>query len=391
MVTLLDSGRYRVQWRDRNGRKVGPQPPRTFASKPAARRFGLDREAEVRAGTDVDPTLGRMLLRDWVEQWWESRVGESRSLDTDRTTIDTYVLKAVGDGKPLGDLRLEQVDEQVVQAWVKRLERLTRADGRPRLAPATIYRHFTVLSAVLRPAVRAGRIPRDPLGDIRLPALPPADDFYWEPEEIELLRAQMPTAKDLALLELLVGTGMRWGEAVGLHLPRWVPLRRRVSVVESLVERRGFELKPPKNGKRRDLPVHDDLLLEVMAEHLRTSPPAPCGLDHGRGRSCPGLVFHAGGRPLSRHAWPRQVLDPAVKAAEVRRGTVHDLRHTYASWLALDGVSMRVVQQLLGHASIRSTERYSHLSPNTLDDPQLVASLSGRTRRARESQRESGS
>jgi site-specific recombinase XerD len=116
-----------------------------------------------------------------------------------------------------------------------------------------------------------------------------------------------------------------------------------------------------------------------MAAHLAATPPVDCGLDHGKGKRCTGLVFHTDrGRPLSRHVWPRQVLAEAVAAAEVRRGTVHDLRHTYASHLVLAGVPLRMVQELLGHASIRTTERYSHLAPNEFDDPRLLAALNQR-------------
>jgi site-specific recombinase XerD len=54
---------------------------------------------------------------------------------------------------------------------------------------------------------------------------------------------------------------------------------------------------------------------------------------------------------------------------------VHDLRHTYASWLTADGVPQRVVQQLLGHASSRTTERYQHLAPDAIDDPAILQAL----------------
>jgi site-specific recombinase XerD len=57
---------------------------------------------------------------------------------------------------------------------------------------------------------------------------------------------------------------------------------------------------------------------------------------------------------------------------------VHQLRHTYASWLVIDGVPLRVVQELLGHASVQTTERYSHLAPSAIDDPKIMASLVGR-------------
>lgn len=74
MVNQLPSGRWRVRWRDRNGRKVGPTPPQTFAKEKIARTYGLDREAAVRRGETYDPDPGELLLKTWVADWLENRV-----------------------------------------------------------------------------------------------------------------------------------------------------------------------------------------------------------------------------------------------------------------------------------------------------------------------------
>lgn len=382
-VVQLPSGRWRVQWRDAAGRQVSPDPPQSFPTKSMARQFGLDREAEVRRGDAPDPNAGRMLLRDWADEWLANRVGEARTLQKVKGHVERYVKKGVGEGRALGDLRLDQVDEMALQSWVKRLQ----AAG---LAPATVLSVWTTGRSLMRAAVRARKVPHDPTAGVRLPTLPPPDDFYWEREEIDALRAVLTDPRDRALFEVLVCTGVRWGEAAGLHLPRWMPLRRRLSVVEVLVEQQGYQLKAyPKGKHRRELPAVAPELIDAMAAHLAVNPPIPCGLDHGK-HKCPGLVFHDGKGPLSRFGWPRDVLEPAIAAAGVRRGTAHDLRHTYASWLVIDGVPLRVVQSLLGHASIRTTERYSHLAPATLDDPRLLASLRGETAAEREPDREPG-
>lgn len=379
----LKSGRYGVQWRNAAGHRVSAG--RSFPTETMARNYGLDREAEVRRGEERDPNAGRILLKDWILEWSEGRVAEPRTLKKIKGHLDKYVLAGVGGVGPLGDMRIQQVDEMVLQAWVKRLQA-------QELAPSTVTGIYVSLASVMRSAVRARRLLDDPTSNVTLPTIPPPDDFYWERDEIDQLRPQLTDVQDLALFELLLGTGVRWGEAVGLHLPRWQPLRRRLSVVEVLSEDKGFALKQYTKGKRRrEIPAVAPELLEAMAAHLAVNKPIDCGLDHGKRKKCPGLVFHVDGKPLSRHVWPRTVLEPAIVAAKVRRGTVHDLRHTYASWLVLDGVPLRVVQELLGHGSIRTTERYSHLAETTLDDPRLLASLTGKTARIRESERESGS
>lgn len=391
-VTELPSGRFRVQWRDATGRMRSPG--KSFPTDAMARTYGLDKETDVRRGEDRDPNAGRILLKDWITEWSEGRVAEPRTLSKVKGHLDKYVLAEVGGVGALGDMRLEQVDEMALQNWVKRLQ----AEG---LAPSTVGGIFVSLATVLRAAVRLDRIRRDPTSDVVLPTVPPPSDFYWERDEIDAIRGQLEDVQDQALFEVLIGTGVRWGEAVGLHLPRWQPLRRRMSVVEVMSEDKGFVLKQyPKGKRRRELPAVAPELLDAMAEHLAVNAPVDCGLHVNRKTKkrerCPGLVFHtAAGQPLSRWVWPRTVLEYAIASAAVkrapangkpklvdvpvRRGTVHDLRHTYASWLVLDGVPLRVVQELLGHASVRTTERYSHLAPTTLDDARLIASLTGRT------------
>ena len=65
-------------------------------------------------------------------------------------------------------------------------------------------------------------------------------------------------------------------------------------------------------------------------------------------------------RPLDAHLMLRRHWQPALKRAHLEPGTVHDLRHTYASWLRQAGVDLEVVQRLLGHATILTTQRYTH-------------------------------
>lgn len=369
-VTQLPSGWYRVRWRDAMGRRHSPGF--SFPTKSAARKYGQDREAEVRRGEHQDPKAGRILLRDFADTWLAGYVAEPRTVSKVRSHIELYLKKPVGGVAPLGDLRLDALTELQIQTWVKRLTELNRS-------PATVAGYHRTLCTILNAAVREKQLRVNPAERITLPTVPPPTDFYWERGEVDAIRAQLTRPLDRAVFETLIGTGMRWGEMAALHADRWQPLRRQVSVVEVLEEEKGLRLKAyPKGGRRRDLPV-DIQVVDAVAAWLAESPPVPCGLKHPRGVRCPGLLFHDGGAPLSRHSWPRDVLAPAIEKARVRPGSPHALRHTYASWLVLDGVPLRVVQVLLGHASSRTSERYSHLAPSELSDPRLLASLARRS------------
>ena len=369
-VRPLDSGRWGVRWRDALGQRHSAGF--SFPTKAAARAYGQDREAEVRRGEDLDPRAGRVLLGDYAQAWLdETYIAEPRTVAKVRTHVTRYIKAPVGDARALGDMRLTDLDSRAVQAWVKRLIDLGRA-------PATVAAIHRTLCTILNAAVKDRSIRANPALDVTLPTLAPPSDFYWERAETDAILAQLVRPLDRAVFLLLLGSGMRWGEMAGLHRDRWHALRRQVSVVEVLEEERGLRLKAyPKGKKRRELPVAKHVV-EAVALWLSTSPVVPCGLQHPRGQRCSGLLFHDDGRPLSRHAWPREVLRPAIDAAGVRPGTPHDLRHTYASWLVLDGVPLRVVQDLLGHASSRMTERYSHLAPSALNDPRLLKSLGRR-------------
>ncbi len=102
----------------------------------------------------------------------------------------------------------------------------------------------------------------------------------------------------------------------------------------------------------------------MLAQHL---------LEHATGAE---LLFRP--RPvgmLSRHTWGRSVWHPAREAAGVRHARVHDLRHSFASWLVQDGVDLYPVMRLLGHQSVNTTVRYSHLAPD--DHGRVLAALDG--------------
>jgi len=156
---------------------------------------------------------------------------------------------------------------------------------------------------------------------------------------------------DRVVLLLLAYTGLRWGELAGLHVSRLDLLRRQVDVVETLVEVGGRTVKPyPKGRHRRTVPL-TGRLVDELAAYLKRNP---------RGRD--DLVF-----TVYRSTWGRRHLQPAQERAGAPITRVHDLRHTYASWLVQDGLTLPEVAEVLGHASISTTMRYAHLAPGTQD------------------------
>ncbi|MDO8107337.1 tyrosine recombinase XerC [Isoptericola sp. b441] len=154
------------------------------------------------------------------------------------------------------------------------------------------------------------------------------------------------TVRDWALVELLYASGMRVGEAAGLDVDD-------VDLAQRLVRVMG------KGAKERVIPIGAPAARAVHA-WLTTGRPALAGPDSG-----PALLLGARGR----RADPRQ-LRSAVHAAAARAGVddvaPHGLRHTAATHLLAGGSDLRSVQELLGHASLATTQRYTHVTADRL-------------------------
>lgn len=180
------------------------------------------------------------------------------------------------------------------------------------------------------------------------------------------LVAAVPDRRDQAVLGFLVGTGIRWGEVAGLHLDA-SNLSEGMLTVRDVWDGQS-SIKPyPKGRRQRHVPV-----LQRVVDRLELHPAPTCGLPHRAGSACrSALAFpsYDGGVRDDRN-FTQHVLAPALKEAGLTHlgASLHDLRHTYASWLVQDGVSLSRVAELLGHASTSTTEIYAHLAPVTKKD-----------------------
>lgn len=160
---------------------------------------------------------------------------------------------------------------------------------------------------------------------------------------------ESPTGlRDRALVEVLYGTGTRISEAVGLDVDD-VDLDERSLLVTG------------KGGKQRLLPVGEPAAGAIDAYLVRGRPALAV-----LGRGGPRLFLNARGGPLSRQS-AYAVVAQAARRAGVRRAIgPHTLRHSYATHLLQGGADVRVVQELLGHASVTTTQIYTLVTPDAL-------------------------
>ena len=214
-------------------------------------------------------------------------------------------------------------------------------------SPSTVARNLVAIRMLLRFLTSEGRIRENPAADLESPRMWRRLPEVLRPEEVErLLAAPDPTKpkglRDRALLEALCATGARISEALGLTM-------------DSVNLEVGFLRVRGKGGKERLVPLGRKAK-EAIARYLARVRPK---LADRRGSE--HLFLTKGGRPLDRVNAFLLVRKYCRQAGIKRRVSPHSLRHSFATHLLEGGADMRAVQELLGHASISSTQIYTHV------------------------------
>jgi integrase/recombinase XerD len=243
---------------------------------------------------------------------------------------------------------LARVREADVAAFVPALR-----SGPAALAASSAARALAAVRGLHRFAVRDALVPEDVARDVVPPALPMRLPRTLTVDEVEQLLAGCVgdgpgPLRDRALLELLYSTGARISEAVGIDLDDLDAGARTV-------------LLHGKGGRQRIVPVGRPALAAVEAYLVRARPELAA-----RGRGNAALLLNARGGRLSRQsAW--HALRGAADAAGLTSAvSPHTLRHCFATHLLAGGADVRVVQELLGHASVSTTQVYTHVTVDTL-------------------------
>ncbi|SEE24685.1 Site-specific recombinase XerD [Arthrobacter alpinus] len=362
----LPSGKYQGRYRDGNGK---PQSAGVFPREKAALKAAIVKEEASRTGGWRDPAAGERPWGDWCEEWWPTRKLENSTEKNERSALEQHIMPKWGE-TPLGEItrqdgrkwiaELKVTERAPTAAELKRREELEYKPVVKLLAASTVQRIFGIFSASLMAAVDAEIIQANPLYKLALPQRPPAQERYLTKAEYQSLDAVLDSKRDAAIVGLLVGTGMRWGEAMGLHTHRIDRERGMIHIVETWDSTSG-QIKPYPKGKLARSVSLESWVAELLDE-LGLSETASCGHVHAAGRCRSGLALHGPGRMTILDNWRKRVWTPATKLSKLDPLRPHDLRHTYASWLLQAGVSLAEVSRLLGHASQTTTQRYAHLA-----------------------------
>lgn len=326
-----------------------PSQSATFRRKTDAKKWIQDTESAIREGRYFPISEAkRHTVANLVDRYIKtilptkpkSEAKQSQQLKWWRDRLGVYSLK------DLTPALIAECRDELLNA---------ESNRKKRYSPATVNRYLAALSHACTIAVKEWAWMQDnPVLKIRKPSEPPGRVRYLSDDEREkLMKACKESKNKLLYLAVVLGlsTGAREMEIWGL---RW----------EQVDIERGFLFLRPsdtKNNESRTLPLRG-LALQLMKEHLEhTETPH-------------GFVFP--GKTVSKPTDFRTAWETALRRAKIENFTYHDLRHSTASYLAMNNASLSEIAEILGHKTLQMVKRYAHLSPE--HTAKVIASMNER-------------
>jgi integrase len=239
-------------------------------------------------------------------------------------------------------------DQDIKAITTEQIEQFVGKKVAAKYSKKSVNLYLTVLRTMLTKAVDWDYLDKSPMNRIKLLRVDPRDpDFYTEEEMQALLKGikdEFPEHYPFFLTAF--STGMRHGELRALE---WTDIEFSTSMIRVRRNKWRHSTGSPKGRRARNIPMHP-FLLETLRAQREERPKTkyvfslPDGSQYG---------INAG----------RKAMQKVCEKIGLRRLRLHDIRHTFASLLCMKGQPLRVVQELLGHSDIKTTEIYAHLSP----------------------------
>jgi integrase len=296
------------------------------------------------------PEAQRTTLSTFLHRWLEDVVRPSlrpRTYEYYKYGCDLVL-------RHLGAVQLSRIAPVHVQGMLSEMERKGLTPYQRRAAYVTLH-------AALRQAVRWGMLRASPCDAVNPPRVGQREMQTLTPEQARLFLEAARGDRYYALYAVLLGCGLRLGEALALSWPD-VDLRNgKLTVRRALAWVRGkmYFQEPKTTAARRTVDI-PPFVVEALLEHQdRMRQEGKLVTDHL-------LVFaDQDGGPVRPENLRRRSFLPLLRTAGLPRLRLHDLRHSYATLNLLSGAHPRVVQQALGHSDIATTlQTYSHVLPS---------------------------
>jgi integrase len=333
-----------------------------FKSKAAAAKAERDalREAESFVADGPNKTIERFMQDDWLP----AREGNSKrgTLKSYRHLAKNHLYPTVG-ARKLRDLTPLEVTN------------LGATLTKKGLASATVAKVLAVLSAAYTDAESWGLVARNPCRTATRPRITQDEMKHWSPDEVKSFLASA-TGRCRVAFVLALNTGMRKGELAGL---RWTDVdldNFRLVVRQARPDNVSADTPKTANSKRT-IPLSAAVAKELVAlRDMQLANSAACE-DVGIPYDDSGYLFTMeDGTPYAPDRL-RKDFDRRVKTWGGRKIRFHDTRHTYATCALAAGVPVKVVSEILGHATVAFTlQVYAHVLPGQFGEAaELVASI----------------
>jgi integrase/recombinase XerC len=264
------------------------------------------------------------------------RNASAHTLDAYRSDLEQFSAFLQGIGAP----PLEAVDHLTIRRYLAQLHK--------GLAKSSIGRKLSALRALFRYQVREGRLEKNPAELVGTPKKEKRVPFHLNIDQVTSLvlapaeAGELPL-RDRAILETLYSCGLRVSELTGMN-------------VGDLDLEAGLARVLGKGDKERIVPV-GSCACRALAAYLE---------ERGNPGSDRPLILNARGGRLTRRSVARVVDAHMLLIASMRKVSPHTLRHTFATHLLEGGADLRAIQELLGHASLSTTQKYTHVSIDRL-------------------------
>jgi len=307
----------------------------------------------------------RRPLSSFVRYLKHERAYSAYTVDSYRRDLLQFAAftKRLRGEEPGTEVDVDRVRPEEVRGFMAQL-------GECGLADASVARKLASLRSFFRYLVKLGAVSENPTAGIRYPRKRRRLPSFLSVSELEtLFRIQagdFASARDLAILEVLYGSGIRVGELVGLNLSD-------LRLSEGLLRVRG------KGKKERVVPFGDcagkalDVYLSFRGEQLAKAAAGRSrrrGVGLGRWRlgDSEAAFINRNGARLTVRTVQRVVARRLGAAARLSSVSPHVLRHSFATHLLDAGADLRAVQELLGHSSVVTTQIYTHVSLRRLKE-----------------------
>ncbi|MDA2323955.1 site-specific integrase [Bacillus cereus group sp. Bc177] len=346
-----------------HGKKEDGKPrqfkKRGFKTKQEAHKAMLELEQSLTLGTYIQPN--KILYREYLlERFLEDKMTKvkKQTLNTYRWIVEKHIIPAIG------DVELTKLNPIIIQGLYNKL---TKEQA---LSDENIQKVHTLINDSLKKAERWGLIARNPASLVDRPKAEKKEITVWDVEEVrQFLKYAKKSGRYYIAFLLALTTGMRQGEILGL---RWkdVDFENGCVRITQTLSSDGKELLPytkTKSGSRTiDLPEETVTALKRHWGFIKGEREGNLSY-----KNLDLVVCTEFGTPTHKSNI-RRVFKSIIKKAGIPKIRFHDMRHTHATLLLLQGVNPKIVSERLGHADVRITlDTYSHLLPSMQKDTAL--------------------